>query len=290
MTIIEFMPLDLFSEMTEQAGADIPQANAVTEKPKPKTRIIMTTEINPSEIRPVHITQAAHTVSPSATLTKLNDRPIVADPTEEGYEKAYFTDEEAEEIAVENEKLVYYVANRFRSTGISIDELSSVGFLGYAKAIKTFDKNRNVKFSTYAINVIKNEICYFLRKENKHRSKNVSLNTILSTDQNGNPFELTDIIDGEEMPPVDEQLMTDDRHSMLMEIIDRLPEKEQYIIRNRYELTGGVKKTQKQISEEIDMSQANVSKLQKNAIRKLKLYLSLKMEDKELTFNKAMEL
>lgn len=224
------------------------------------------------------------------TPPETSERPVAADPTIDGYVKEHFTDEEADDIAIENERLVYYVANRFRSSGVSIEELSSVGFYGYAKAIKTFDKNRNVKFSTYAINVIKNEICYFLRKENKHRSKNVSLNKILSTDQNGNPFELTDILDDVDTPTVDEQIITEDRLRILLEIIDRLPEKERYIILNRFELKGNKKKTQKEISEEINMSQANVSKLQKNAIQKIKFYLQLRLEDKELTLNKALEL
>lgn len=282
MTITETKQLDLFSIETPAEKKEI-----VNRRPPV---IVISAEINPQEVRPVFVTQKADEARELKAKEKANQRPEVADPTVEGYVKAFYTEEEANQVALENEKLVYYVANRFRSTGISIDELSSVGFLGYAKAIKTFDKNRKVKFSTYAINVIKNEICYFLRKENKHRNKNVSLNTILSTDQNGNPFELTDIIETDDLPPLDEKVLTDDRLEMLLEIIDRLPEKERYIILNRFELTGGLKKTQKQISEEINMSQANVSKLQKNAIRKLKFYLQLKLEDRELTLNEALEL
>lgn len=247
---------------------------------KPRTSIVITTQLDPKD-RPER--------DNDLPIVK-NERPIVADPTEEGYVKEYFTEEEANVIAVENDKLVYYVANRFRSSGVSIDELSSVGFLGYAKAIKTFDKNRNVKFSTYAINVIKNEICYFLRKENKHRAKNISLNKVLSTDQNGNPFELVDILDDTDSPNIEEQVVSDDRLRILLEIVERLPENEQYIIMNRFELNGQPRKTQKTISEEINMSQANVSKLQKNAIRKIKFYLQLRLEDKELTLNKALEM
>lgn len=246
-------------------------------KIKRRTSIIITKQLNPKDrIAPEDIVQPA-------------PRPIVADPTEEGYVKDFFTEEEAEEVARENVKLVYYVANYFQTTGISVDELSSVGFLGYAKAIKTYDKNRNVKFSTYAINVIKNEIFYFLRREKKHRTNNTSLNKILSTDQNGSPFELSDILEDDKFTPLDEEAVISDRLSILLEIIDRLPENERYIILNRFELTGNVKKTQKTIAEEINMSQANVSKLQKNAIKKLKFYLQLKSENKDLTLGEALE-
>lgn len=278
----EPIQLDLFADVPVLNEAVPPKENeppAVPKEPSDerRTTIVVTHQLDPKK-------------SPFKSEKETPERPIVADPTVEGYVKEYFTDEEADQIAIDNEKLVYYVANRFRSSGVAIEELSSVGFLGYAKAIKTFDKNRNVKFSTYAINVIKNEICYFLRKENKHRSKNVSLNKILSTDQNGNPFELSDILDDVDTPALEEQIISDDRLRILLEIVDRLPENERYIILNRFELTGNKKKTQKEISEEINMSQANVSKLQKNAIRKIKFYLQLRLEDKELTLNKALEI
>lgn len=281
----EAIQLDLFTDIPLEEPAEVKKVEA-----ERRTTIIFTTQIDPKK-SPLTGEDADLDETPIvAQVPDVAERPVAADTTAEGYVKEYYTDEEADDIAVENEKLVYYVANRFRSSGVSIEELSSVGFYGYAKAIKTFDKNRNVKFSTYAINVIKNEICYFLRKENKHRSKNVSLNKILSTDQSGNPFELTDILDDVDTPAVEEQIITDDRLRILLEIIDRLPEKERYIILNRFELMGNKKKTQKEISEEINMSQANVSKLQKNAIRKIKFYLQLRLEDKELTLNKVLEL
>lgn len=209
---------------------------------------------------------------------------------EEGYEKEFFTEEEANQVAIENEKLVYYVGNSFNKTGVTKDELFSVGFEGYAKAIKTYDKKRDVKFSTYAITVIRNEINYFLRKETQHMRNNVSLSTVLSTDQNGNPFELTDIIKDDDVPNVEDNILNDIRREMLFDVIDRLPEKEQYIIMNRFELNGEKRKTQKEISERINMSQANVSKLQKNAMKKLEFYLQLKMKDRELTLDKALEM
>lgn len=291
MTIIELLPLDLFGEHDEKPTLAAVESSdsektpipttpkATDEKVKQQTNVVLEVVLDPRK-------DTRSESDEDATESDTDATPEEADQLE----KDYYTPEEAELVAIENEKLVYYVANRFRSTGVSVEELSSVGFLGYAKAIKTYDKNRNVKFSTYAINVIKNEICYFLRKESKHMRKNVSLNTILSTDQNGNPFELSDIIDDEDAAPLDEDIMINDRRDMLYDVIKRLTPKEQYIIMNRFELAGNTKKTQKQISEEINMSQANVSKLQKNAIKKLEFYLQINMRDRDLTLDKALDM
>lgn len=209
---------------------------------------------------------------------------------EEVYVKTFYNDEEREEVALENTKLVYYVANMFRTTGIDIEELISVGMLGYAKAINTFDKNRAVKFSTYAINVIRNEILFFMRKENKHRAKSVSMNTTLSTDQNGNPFELEDIMEDDRASEVGEEIFDDERRAILMEAVSRLAPKEQFIVLYRYGLVDGKKRTQKVISQQIHMSQANVSKLQKTSLEKLKRHLKEISGNRGLTFEESLEL
>ncbi|MBO5343023.1 MAG: sigma-70 family RNA polymerase sigma factor [Ruminococcus sp.] len=60
--------------------------------------------------------------------------------------------------AEENLGLVHLCANRFRGRGIEYDELYSAGCLGLLKAVKAFDSDRGVKFSTYAVPVILGEI------------------------------------------------------------------------------------------------------------------------------------
>lgn len=61
-------------------------------------------------------------------------------------------------VAEENLGLVHLCANRFRGRGIEYDDLYSAGCLGLLKAVKAFDVNRGVKFSTYAVPVILGEI------------------------------------------------------------------------------------------------------------------------------------
>jgi len=64
----------------------------------------------------------------------------------------------AEVKAEENLGLVHLCANRFRGKGIDYDDLYSAGCLGLLKAVKAFDSDRGVKFSTYAVPVILGEI------------------------------------------------------------------------------------------------------------------------------------
>ena len=61
-------------------------------------------------------------------------------------------------VAEENLGLVHLCANRFRGRGIEYDDLYSAGCIGLLKAVKAFDPDRGVKFSTYAVPVILGEI------------------------------------------------------------------------------------------------------------------------------------
>ncbi len=66
--------------------------------------------------------------------------------------------ESAHPLAEENLGLVHLCANKFRSRGIEYDDLYSAGCIGLLKAVKAFDPQRGVKFSTYAVPVILGEI------------------------------------------------------------------------------------------------------------------------------------
>lgn len=182
------------------------------------------------------------------------------------------TPEEKEQLAEENSSLVFYVVKMFQGSGVSYDELVSVAMVGYAKALNTYDAKRNIKFSTYAINCIKNEVLFFLRKEKRHIKNSVSLSSVLSTDKNGNNLLLEETVSNYDLqdPSVEEKVITADDIEKLRKIVEELPEKERYIITYRFGLDGGIIKTQREIADDIGMSQANVSKIEKNTLDKIK--------------------
>lgn len=184
------------------------------------------------------------------------------------------TKEERERYAEENMKLIGYVMKSLYPSQVDYEELYDVGVTGYAKALVSYNKSNGAKFSTYAYNCIRNEILFFLRKEGKHINNNISLNNILFVDKNGNNLQLEDIVsDDEKDTGLEEQILKDEERNILLKAINELSDKERIIIIYRYGLDRGIKKTQKQLAEEINMSQANVSKIQEKAIKKLKVIL-----------------
>ena len=188
---------------------------------------------------------------------------------------AKLTEEEKNIIAEENMLLVHYVANKFRNTKLLYDDLYGAALLGFTKALNAYDSERGSKFSTFAVNCMKNEIRFFLRKERRQSDNTVSYNFVLSQDKNGNDFELYDILadKSDDSPDIQEILILEENKKATLDAVSRLSELEQYIMNHRYGLNGCQFKTQKEIAEEVNMSQANVSKIQKNCIKKVKKIL-----------------
>ncbi|MGW8417319.1 sigma-70 family RNA polymerase sigma factor [Brevibacillus sp. NPDC055896] len=194
---------------------------------------------------------------------------------EDAYEKCHLTDEEKDQYARENESLVFFVVKMFQNSTVDYDELVSIAMVGFAKALHAFDKNRNVKFSTYAINCIKNEILFFLRKERNHVKNSISMNSVLSVDKNGNSLSLEETVSTMDVDErsVEDGIVLNGEIELLRKALTDLSKKEQYIITYRYGLDRGIIKTQREIADAIGMSQANVSKIEKNILDKIKKIL-----------------
>lgn len=189
--------------------------------------------------------------------------------------KEVLTAEEKDIYSKENMPLVHFVIKKLNAVNVGYDELFSVGIMGYAKALDNYDKSRGIKFSTYAITCIQNELYFFLRKENNIMKKTTSLNQILSTDKNGNSLELEETLSVANMnqKSLEDIILDGENKRILNKIVKYLKPEEQYIITYRFGLDNGIIKTQKEIADAINMSQANVSKIQKNCLSKLKILL-----------------
>ena len=209
---------------------------------------------------------------------------LVVEENNDDLENA-LTDQEKEDFVIANEALVHFVAKKFQNTRISHDELVDIANLGLVKALNGYRKNRGVKFSTYAHNCMYNEILFFLRKEKKHRENTVSMNNPVTTDKDGHVFEeesrISSILKGERT--LEEDAEVHQAVDCLVEIISELNETEQFIIKSRYGLGGCQPKTQKEIAHEVNMSQANISKLEKNIITKISKLMTAKYGFDSLT-------
>ena len=167
-----------------------------------------------------------------------------------------------------NLRLVVYIARRFENTGIHIEDLISIGTIGLIKAVGTYRADKNIKLATYASRCIENEILMYLRK-NANRKGEVSFDEPLNTDWDGNELLLSDVLgtDGDTvMRPIEEDV---DR-SLLAAALNILTPRERQIITLRFGLGGGREQTQKEVADQLGISQSYISRLEKRIISRLK--------------------
>lgn len=167
-----------------------------------------------------------------------------------------------------NLRLVVYIARKFENTGISIEDLISIGTIGLIKAVNSFDPDKNIKLATYASRCIENEILMVLRKTNRLKTE-VSFDEPLNTDWDGNELLLSDIL-GTEPDLVSKDLDADIEKQMLHHAIDALSAKEKTIVGLRYGLGSDKEHTQKEVADMMGISQSYISRLEKKIIVKLR--------------------
>ena len=217
-------------------------------------------------------------------------------------------------LVAENLGLVHAVTRRFEHRGHDREELFQIGCIGLMKAIDNFDTTLQVKFSTYAVPMIIGEIRRYLRDNSTIRvsrslrdtaykaiyarenylKNNLREPTIMeiaseigmekeeivyALDAIQSPVSLYDPVytDGGDtlyvMDHISDKKNKEDnwvQEIALCEALKKLPKREQRIIKMRF-YEG---KTQMEIAQEIHISQAQVSRLEKSALKTMKGYLS----------------
>ncbi len=222
--------------------------------------------------------------------------------------------EAREEYIRGNLRLVLSVIKSFSSSNENVDDLFQIGCIGLIKAIDNFDTTLNVKFSTYAVPMIIGEIRRFLRDNNSIRvsrsikdtaykaiyakealtKKNLKEPTLeeIATEIGISTEDITYALDAIQNPmSLYEPVFTDGgdtlyvmdqisdkknkeetwvEHLSLSDAMKKLSEREYEIISLRF-FSG---KTQMEVADLIGISQAQVSRLEKNALRTMRNYLS----------------
>ena len=167
-----------------------------------------------------------------------------------------------------NLRLVVYIARRFENTGINIEDLISIGTIGLIKAVSTYKPDKNIKLATYASRCIENEILMYLRKTANLKSE-VSFDEPLNTDWDGNELLLSDIL-GTENDLVMKPIEDDVDRQLLTNALEKLSERERLIITLRFGLDGRQERTQKEVADQLGISQSYISRLEKRIISRLK--------------------
>ena len=173
-----------------------------------------------------------------------------------------------EQLIVHNLRLVVYIAKKFESTGIGLEDLISIGTIGLIKAVNTFCPTKKIKLATYASRCIENEILMFLRKATQYRGE-VSIDEPLNIDWDGNELLLSDIL-GSEPDTVNRGIEAEDEKSLLLRTVDTLADRDKLIMRMRFGLGGGKEYTQKEVADMLGISQSYISRLEKRIIERLK--------------------
>ena len=203
--------------------------------------------------------------------------PLPLSPEEEAeLLKKLEENREAEEVKAKliehNLRLVVYLSRKFENTGVDADDLISIGTIGLIKAINSFRTDKNIKLATYASRCIENEILMYLRRTVKLKSE-VSFDEPLNTDFEGNELLLSDIL-GTDSEAVYGGVEANVEKELLKEALKKLPERERRIMDMRFGLSGKEEMTQKDVADELGISQSYISRLEKKIIERLKKEIS----------------
>ena len=171
-------------------------------------------------------------------------------------------------LIVHNLRLVVYIAKKFENSNVPIDDLISIGTIGLIKAVNTFSPEKCIKLATYASRCIENEILMHLRKTSNTKNE-VSIEEPLNTDWDGNELLLCDIL-GSEPDIVNKDIESELEKKLLLQAVDKLNSREKLIMEMRFGLNNKKEFTQKQVADQLGISQSYISRLEKKIIKRLR--------------------
>lgn len=195
--------------------------------------------------------------------------PLKGEEEAQALEELEQGSEEAKQRLIEhNLRLVVYISRRFENTGVNLEDLISIGTIGLIKAIGTYRRDKNIKLATYASRCIENEILMHIRKIANQRTE-VSLDEPINMDYDGNELLLSDIL-GTDEDMILRPLEDDVDICLLRQALQELPERERLIVTMRFGLEGRKELTQKEVAQEMGISQSYISRLEKRIMARLK--------------------
>ena len=181
-------------------------------------------------------------------------------------------DGEARRILIEyNLRLVAHIVKKYQSAEDDMEELISIGTIGLIKAVDTFDQEKARRLSTYAARCVENEILMYMRAKKKYM-RETSYYEPIGTDKEGNEMQLLDIMESGEPEAMEQIQLKDDSLRIYRLLEERLSERERLVLIMRYGLYGGREYTQREIAERLGISRSYISRIEKNALHRLREY------------------
>ena len=193
------------------------------------------------------------------TLENLNDYVDLASTEESERRKNY----------VETLKDKEVIFAKMPVTTFSMESYSTAGLVLSDNLLNTFDQEKASKLATYAARCVENEILMYLRVRKKI-SRESSYYEPIGTDKEGNEIRLLDIMESQDPEALDVIELKDDTRKIYT-LLDRvLTPRERQVLIMRYGLYQGKEYTQREIAEELGISRSYISRIEKNALQRLR--------------------
>ena len=194
--------------------------------------------------------------------------PLYKEEEEKYIEKMKLGDKTARSKLIEhNLRLVAHIVKKYDNKNEDTDDLISIGTIGLIKGIDSFSKSKNTRLTTYVARCIENEVLMHFRN-NKKRSKDISINEPVGFDKEGNEITILDILKTP-APDFAMDIQKENNINNLKKYFDILTDREKEILIDRYGLFDKDEITQKEISKKLKISRSYVSRIEKRALTKI---------------------
>lgn len=185
-----------------------------------------------------------------------------------------------ERLVLDNKGLVYYCVKGLGLTqnDPNYDDVVSVGKIGLIKASRTFNEQKKIKFSTYAVTCITNEIGMYYRITKKFKHE-VSMEEPIAKDIDGNELLLENVVANEHVNVAQEVQNREEAERILKIMLNYLEEKERLAL-----LYGMGDINQKKVADLLKVSQSYISRLERKAIKNVKEAIKFNFRYDEVFF------
>jgi len=175
-----------------------------------------------------------------------------------------------------NMRLVAHIVKKYQFTDFDTEDLISVGTIGLIKAVDSYHIDRGSRLGTYAAKCIQNEILMLLRSFGKKYAREVSLFEPIGVDKDGEAVSLVDVVEMNNREVLEDIILNQDIICLYEAYEHCLKDTEKQVIRMRYGLFGKKEHTQREIAEAMKISRSYVSRIEKRAVEKMRLFFNKK--------------
>ena len=199
-------------------------------------------------------------------------QPLEAEEEQYYLQRLKEGDGQARDILVErNLRLVAHIVKKYQGTGEETEDLISIGTIGLIKAVTTFDSNKGSRLAIYAARCVENELLMHFRSKKK-TARETSYYDPIGTDKEGNEIHLLDIMESGERDAFSRVCLKEDSRKLYVLLGEILTERERTVLVMRYGLYNGREYTQREVAAKLGISRSYISRIEKNALLKLREY------------------